>query len=85
VTFRSEQPDDGPEVLFTGDLLFAGSIGRTDLPGGDHAAILDSLARTITLPDETIVLPGHGPQTTIGDERAANPFLTGMKPAQKGL
>jgi hydroxyacylglutathione hydrolase len=85
VTFRGEQADDGPEVLFSGDLLFAGSIGRTDLPGGDHAAILDSLARTITLPDETIVLPGHGPQTTIGAERAANPFLTGMKPAQKGL
>jgi glyoxylase-like metal-dependent hydrolase (beta-lactamase superfamily II) len=85
VTFRAEQADDGPQVLFTGDLLFAGSIGRTDLPGGDHATILDSLAAAITLPDETIVLPGHGPQTTIGDERASNPFLTGMKPAQKGL
>ncbi len=85
VTFRGEHASDGPEVVFTGDTLFAGSIGRTDLPGGDHAAILDSLARTITLPDETIVLPGHGPQTTIGAERAANPFLTGMKPAQKGL
>ena len=72
-------------LLFTGDLLFAGSIGRTDLPGGDHATILKSLARTLTLPDETIVLPGHGPQTTIGVERRGNPFLTGLQPAQKGL
>jgi hydroxyacylglutathione hydrolase len=76
---------DDVEALFTGDLLFAGSIGRTDLPGGDHAAILRSLARTLTLPDETVVLPGHGPQTTIGDERRTNPFLTGLQPAQKGL
>ncbi|HVT70975.1 MAG TPA: MBL fold metallo-hydrolase [Trebonia sp.] len=73
------------DALFTGDLLFAGSIGRTDLPGGDHATILRSLARTLTLPDETIVLPGHGPQTTIGAERRTNPFLTGLQPAQKGL
>jgi hydroxyacylglutathione hydrolase len=76
---------DDVEALFTGDLLFAGSIGRTDLPGGDHATILRSLARTLTLPDETVVLPGHGPQTTIGDERRTNPFLTGLQPAQKGL
>jgi glyoxylase-like metal-dependent hydrolase (beta-lactamase superfamily II) len=47
--------------------------------------MLKSLARTLTLPDETIVLPGHGPQTTIGDERSTNPFLTGLQPAQKGL
>jgi len=83
VTFRSGADD--LDALFTGDLLFAGSIGRTDLPGGDHQQILHSLARTLTLPDETIVLPGHGPQTTIGAERQTNPFLTGMKPAQKGL
>ena len=83
VTFRSGQDD--LDALFTGDLLFAGSIGRTDLPGGDHAAILRSLARTLTLPDTTVVLPGHGPQTTIGDERSSNPFLTGLQPAQKGL
>jgi glyoxylase-like metal-dependent hydrolase (beta-lactamase superfamily II) len=83
VTFRSVAED--LDALFAGDLLFAGSIGRTDLPGGDHAAILASLARTLTLPDETIVLPGHGPQTTIGAERTSNPFLTGLKPAQKGL
>jgi glyoxylase-like metal-dependent hydrolase (beta-lactamase superfamily II) len=83
VTFRSGQDD--LDALFSGDLLFAGSIGRSDLPGGDHQAILSSLARTLTLPDETIVLPGHGPKTTIGDERQTNPFLTGLKPAQKGL
>jgi glyoxylase-like metal-dependent hydrolase (beta-lactamase superfamily II) len=83
VTFRSDA--DNVDALFTGDLLFAGSIGRTDLPGGDHQQILHSLARTLTLPDETVVLPGHGPQTTIGDERRTNPFLTGLSPAQKGL
>jgi len=83
VTFRSREDD--LDALFTGDLLFAGSVGRTDLPGGDHATMLKSLARTLTLPDETIVLPGHGPQTTIGDERRGNPFLTGLQPAQKGL
>lgn len=79
-TDRSEE-----KVLFSGDLLFAGSIGRTDLPGGDHQKILRSLERTLTLPDETVVLPGHGPVTTIGAERRANPFLTGLRPAQKGF
>jgi len=83
VTFRSAEDD--VDALFTGDLLFAGSIGRTDLPGGDHETILRSLARTLTLPDATVVLPGHGPTTTIGDERTTNPFLTGLKPAQKGM
>jgi len=67
------------------DGLFAGSIGRTDLPGGDHQAMLRSLARTLTLPDDTLVLPGHGPQTTIGAERRTNPFLTGLVPANRGL
>ncbi len=71
-----------PDVLFTGDLLFAGSIGRTDLPGGDPRAILESLERVVLpLPDETIVLSGHGPGTTIGRERASNPFLRGLKDA----
>lgn len=88
VTFRSAEDD--LEALFTGDLLFAGSIGRTDLPGGDHETILRSLARTLTLPDATVVLPGHGPTTTIGDERTTNPFLTQLppappQPAQKGM
>lgn len=81
------EPDPrGESVLFTGDLLFAGSIGRTDLPGGDQQQMLESLSRTLTLPDETVVLPGHGRRTSIGDERRANPFLTGLrKPAKKGL
>jgi glyoxylase-like metal-dependent hydrolase (beta-lactamase superfamily II) len=79
VTYR------GDDSLFSGDLLFAGSIGRTDFPGGDNAAMQRSLARTLTLPDQTTVLPGHGPQTTIGAERRANPFLTGLQPAQRGL
>jgi glyoxylase-like metal-dependent hydrolase (beta-lactamase superfamily II) len=65
-----------PSVFFSGDLLFAGSIGRTDLPGGSHAEILDSLARVcLPLDDSTVVLSGHGPQTTIGQERATNPYL----------
>jgi len=88
VTFRSDeapQDHDNEVTLFTGDLLFAGSIGRTDLPGGDHHAMLRSLSRTLTLPDDTLVLPGHGPLTTIGDERRTNPFLTGLQPAQRGL
>ncbi|MBX6766322.1 MAG: MBL fold metallo-hydrolase [Actinomadura rubrobrunea] len=79
VTFRTPAGNDGPDVLFTGDLLFAGSIGRTDLPGGSYEQILDSLARVcLPLPDDTAVLPGHGPQTTIGRERATNPFLAGL-------
>jgi hydroxyacylglutathione hydrolase len=73
--------DRSGDVLFSGDLLFAGSIGRTDLPGGDYPTILRSLARVcLTLPDETLVLSGHGPQTTIGAERRGNPFLAGLKP-----
>lgn len=83
VTFRLPKVRDADrevDVLFTGDLLFAGSIGRTDLPGGDSRAILESLARVaLPLADETIVLPGHGPQTTIGRERASNPFLRGLR------
>ena len=72
----------GASVLFSGDLLFAGSIGRTDLPGGDYPTMLRSLARVcLTLPDETVVLSGHGPQTTIGAERRTNPFLTDLNPA----
>ncbi len=72
---------DGAGALFTGDLLFAGSIGRTDLPGGDYETILDSLARVcLPLPDGTVVLSGHGPLTTIGAERAGNPFLAGLAP-----
>ena len=75
-----------PGTLFSGDLLFAGSIGRTDLPGGDYATILDSLARVcLPLPDETEVLSGHGPATTIGAERQSNPFLAGLvAPGRRG-
>ncbi|HZC41828.1 MAG TPA: MBL fold metallo-hydrolase [Streptosporangiaceae bacterium] len=73
-------------MLFSGDLLFAGSIGRSDLPGGDHQELLASVARVcLTLPDETWVLPGHGPDTTIGAERAGNPFLAGLAPRATGL
>src|ERR1041384_6225325 len=62
--------------LIAGDTLFAGSIGRTDLPGGSFEKIIDSLhARVLALPDDTVVIPGHGPATTIGEERATNPFL----------
>jgi hydroxyacylglutathione hydrolase len=63
--------------LIAGDTLFAGSIGRTDLPGGSMPKILHSLHDTVlALPDETLVVPGHGPLTTIGEERETNPFLT---------
>jgi len=63
-------------LLLAGDTLFAGSIGRTDLPGGDGRQILRSLRnRLMVLPDGTRVLPGHGPETTIGEEKQSNPFL----------
>ncbi|MFF2629237.1 MBL fold metallo-hydrolase [Kitasatospora griseola] len=76
VTFRTPAAEDIPPVLFSGDLLFAGSIGRTDLPGGDSGAIMRSLARVcLPLDDATVVLSGHGSQTTIGRERATNPYL----------
>jgi glyoxylase-like metal-dependent hydrolase (beta-lactamase superfamily II) len=64
------------KTLIAGDTLFAGSIGRTDLPGGSYEKILRSLHdRVLALPDETRVVPGHGPLTTIGEERESNPFL----------
>jgi glyoxylase-like metal-dependent hydrolase (beta-lactamase superfamily II) len=76
---------DPADVLFSGDLLFAGSIGRTDLPGGDYPTILRSLARVcLPLPDPTVVLSGHGPQTTIGAERRTNPFLAGLGLPESG-
>lgn len=68
-------PDDVP-TIFAGDTLFAGSIGRTDLWGGSFDEIIRSIRGTLlSMPDESIVLPGHGPRTTIGLERATNPFL----------
>lgn len=73
VMFRSEGPE---AVCFTGDVLFRDSIGRTDLPGGSMTQMMASLRdKVLTLPDELVVLPGHGPQTTIGRERARNPYL----------
>jgi glyoxylase-like metal-dependent hydrolase (beta-lactamase superfamily II) len=64
------------KLLIAGDTLFAGSIGRTDLPGGDFPQILDSISsRLLVLPEETRVIPGHGPATTIGQEKRSNPFL----------
>lgn len=71
--------EEGGRLALTGDTLFAGSIGRTDLPGGDIAHMRASLRdRVLTLLDSTVVLPGHGAMTTIGDERANNPFLAGI-------
>lgn len=64
--------------IFVGDTLFAGSIGRTDFPGGNHQTLISSIQNQIlTLPDETTVYSGHGPETTVGWERRTNPFLTG--------
>jgi hydroxyacylglutathione hydrolase len=68
----------GHGVVFGGDVLFAGSVGRTDLPLSDGNAFQQTLARMTTLPSETVVLPGHGSETTIGEEVATNPFLTGL-------
>lgn len=65
----------GPNMIFCGDLLFEGSVGRTDFPGGSTEELMNSLARIKRLPNETIVYPGHGPRTTIGNEKASNPFL----------
>jgi hydroxyacylglutathione hydrolase len=83
VTFRTpydrvptRSTTEPSEVMFSGDLLFAGSIGRTDLPGGDHPTMLRSLTqKVLPLADDIVVLPGHGEQTSIGRERATNPFL----------
>jgi glyoxylase-like metal-dependent hydrolase (beta-lactamase superfamily II) len=79
VMFRRDGDDQTPPLLLSGDVLFEGSIGRTDLPGGDHGAMLRSLsAKVLPLDDATIVLPGHGGTTTIGRERSSNPYLTAL-------
>ena len=82
ITFRTPYDDPATgisELLFSGDLLFAGSVGRTDLPGGDHAQLLRSLEeKVLPLRDDVVVLPGHGAQTSIGQERASNPYLRGL-------
>ncbi|WP_031465706.1 MBL fold metallo-hydrolase [Sciscionella sediminilitoris] len=81
VVFRTST-EDGGQVLLSGDTLFAGSIGRTDLPGGSSERMTATLRdRILPLPDETVVLPGHGSSTTIGQERAANPFLRQLEEA----
>ena len=80
VMFTLGEVPDGVEAgstVLSGDVLFAGSVGRTDLPGGDHAAMLRSLReKVLGLPDDALVLPGHGPATSIGAERRTNPYLT---------
>ena len=69
----------GDGVVFTGDVLFAGSIGRTDLPGADFDTLIRSIERELlVLPDSTMVYSGHGPETTVGRERGTNPFLAGV-------
>jgi len=69
----------GEGFVIAGDVLFAGSIGRTDLPGGDYDQLMESIrTKLLTLPDETAVYTGHGPATTIGAERRSNPFLAGL-------
>lgn len=77
VSFRAPYGlNDISQLMFTGDLLFAGSIGRTDLPGGDHRMMLDSLRdKILPLADDIVILPGHGEQSSIGRERGYNPYL----------
>jgi hydroxyacylglutathione hydrolase len=79
--------DDVEELCFSGDVLFAGSIGRTDLPGGSTPTMMNSLRdKILPLSDDTVVLPGHGPATTIGRERASNPYLRELTAApRRGL
>lgn len=78
IVIRITADGDRPEILLTGDTLFAGSIGRTDLPGGSAELELESIrARILSRPDAAVVLPGHGQASTVGAERAGNPFLAG--------
>ena len=72
-------PGSAREVLFAGDTLFNGSIGRTDLPGGDYRQLLSSIkAKLLALPDDTLVIPGHGERTTLAREKESNYFLQGL-------
>jgi len=70
--------DEENKILISGDTLFKGSVGRTDLPGGNMEQLLKSLKKLVKLPDDTIVYPGHGPTTTIGEEKKTNPYITGL-------
>jgi hydroxyacylglutathione hydrolase len=77
--------EEREKAVFVGDCLFLGSIGRTDLPGGNYEQLIDSINRTIlSLDDEFTVYSGHGPETTVGHERTTNPFLTGVYKIGKG-
>ena len=74
IALRLKKPDD--KIVFTGDSLFRMSIGRADFPGSDEIALKQSIKnRLFTLPDETVIYPGHGPRSTIGYEKKNNPFL----------
>lgn len=75
----------GDGLVFTGDTLFAGSVGRTDLPGANQDALFASIARVLLpLPDETVCYPGHGPETTIGEEKRGNPFIVPLVRSRGG-
>lgn len=85
VAFVTPEGPENPQLMFSGDLLFEGSIGRTDLPGGDMNAMLASLKRVVLpLDDSTVVLPGHGGTTSIEAERAHNPYLQQLGSADVG-
>ena len=73
--FQASQTSKPLHLLLSGDTLFAGSVGRTDLPGGDMATLVDSLQKLAALPDDTLVIPGHGMHTRIALEKSGNPFL----------
>ncbi|MBI3739794.1 MAG: MBL fold metallo-hydrolase [Chloroflexi bacterium] len=76
---RAEARSRSAGICFCGDLIFAGSVGRTDLPGGDWGALVNSIkTQVFTLPDDTRLLSGHGPETTVGEEKQFNPFVGGM-------
>ena len=75
VCFLFKTDDGKPATLFSGDTLFCGSVGRTDFPGGDMATLQESLEKLKVLPKDTVVVPGHGVETTISREVASNPFL----------
>jgi len=92
VCLEVTEPGSPERTLVVGDTLFAGSIGRTDLPGGDSRTMMETLrTKLLPLEDDTVVLPGHGPTTTIGRERASNPFLLELAdpgqslPGRRGL
>ncbi|HYE87388.1 MAG TPA: MBL fold metallo-hydrolase [Vicinamibacterales bacterium] len=81
----SKSGDAGAPHLFVGDTLFAGSIGRTDLPGGNYDTLLEAITRVLfAFPDEAVVYSGHGPETTIGREKATNPFVLEYLASRRG-